>query len=183
MRFATDSFLNDLQLQAEAMKQKIRLSPDNIKCIGTVYYVASNGHDSNNGLDIQHPWKSLQKVSGFPLQPGDAVLFKRGDVFRGQIICHPGVTYAAWGTGNKPVICGWEKNLANPSLWECYDEEHRIYHLKDKILDCGTLVFNEGEKHSQKLIPSCIGGEFFCREDQEKPFVMTEEMKHDLDIL
>lgn len=34
-----------------------------------------------------------------------------------------------------------------------------------KGLDVGTLVFNGGEAHSVKLIPSYIRGRFVCRDD------------------
>ena len=182
MQNASPAFLRELDRQAEEMKNRIRRAADEYSFSGKAYYVASDGDDGNDGLDPARPWKTLSKVSRAGLEAGDAVLFRRGDTFRGQIVCRGGVTYAAWGKGEKPKIFGWEKNLADPELWECCDSVHHIYRLKDRILDCGTLVFNEGEYHSLKLIPSCLGGEFYCRDNQEKPFVMAEEMTGDLDL-
>lgn len=182
MKQATQDILNRLDAEAEQRIRQIREAADGISVIGTTYYVAACGDDAADGTDPRHPWKTTQRVSAARLKPGDAVLFRRGDLFRGQIVCQAGVTYAAYGEGEKPKIYGWEKNLADAALWECVDETHHVYHLKETILDCGTLVFNEGERHSLKLIPSYIDGKFVCRDDQTKDFVMAEEMKGDLDL-
>ena len=84
------------------------------------YFSASAGDDSRSSLLAQNtatPWKSLQKLNTvFPfLQPGDSVLFKRGDVFYGKItatasgtIGRP-IVFAAFGTGSQPVINGFEE--------------------------------------------------------------------------
>lgn len=160
MRQATLAFLKEFDDQAEAMKRRIRETRDEITVTGTTYYVAEHGDDHNDGLSPERPWRNTKRVSEAPLRSGDGVLFRRGDVFRGQIICREGVTYAAWGEGAKPAIYGWEKNLADENLWTLADEEHHIYRLNEKILDCGTLVFNGGERHSRKLIPSFIDGRF-----------------------
>ena len=158
MKLASRTVLQMLDAQAEALKRTIRESPDEITVTGKTYYVSLDGNDENPGTDEAHPWKSPERVSRAVLQRGDAVRFRRGDVFRGQVICRPGVTYAAYGEGAKPAICGWERDLADESLWECVDETHHIWHLTDKIPDCGTLVFDEGARHALKLIPSWICG-------------------------
>jgi hypothetical protein len=111
------------------------------------------------------------------------VCFKRGDLFRGFVNAQEGITYAAYGVGEKPKFYGWDKSLAEESLWELYDAEHHIWKMREKILDCGTLVFNEGEAHSRKLIPSYIQGRFVCREDEDRAFDMAREMTKDLDIV
>ena len=110
------------------------------------------------------------------------MLFCRGDLFRGQIKTKPGVTYGAYGTGDKPKLYGWDFSLADPALWVEVDSAHHIWKMTEKILDPGTLVFNNGEYHSVKLIPSYINGKFVCRNDESKPFVMAQEMVRDLDI-
>jgi hypothetical protein len=78
------------------------------------------------------------------------VRLRRGDLFRGFIDAKAGVTYAAYGEGEKPKIYAWKENLANKDLWELYDKEHNIWKYRDLINDCGTLVFENGEKHSRK---------------------------------
>src|SRR5665811_1091801 len=80
----------------------------------TDYYVSSSGSDANNGLSSSTPWKTIAKVnSAFSLmKPGDRILFKRGDVFTGQITLTVSgsalakITFSAYGTGNAPIIQG-----------------------------------------------------------------------------
>lgn len=172
----------DVARLAERRREEILHTPDELTIAKTVYYVANAGCDSNDGLTPETAWQSLQRVSEADLQRGDGVLFCRGDLFRGCVRTKPGVTYGAYGEGPKPRIYGWDKPLANPALWELVNAERRIWRLKEPILDPGTLVFNDGEKHSRKLIPSYIGGQFVCRDDESRPFDMAAEMKQDLDL-
>ncbi|OQW93552.1 MAG: hypothetical protein BWK79_10530 [Beggiatoa sp. IS2] len=80
------------------------------------YYVSTQGDDNNDGLTPQNPWASLEKVNNFLFQPGDTILFKRGDEWRGHIeIKYTGaegtpITYAAYGDDPtpKPIINGTE---------------------------------------------------------------------------
>ena len=117
------------------------------------------------------------------LKAGDGVRFKRGDLFRGRVLTRSGVTYAAYGKGDKPKFYAWDKSLADEDLWELYDSEHNIWKLKEKILDCGNIVFNDGEAHCRKLIPSYINSKFVCRDDESRIFDMAAEMTRDLDMV
>ncbi|MEU0569597.1 right-handed parallel beta-helix repeat-containing protein [Nonomuraea sp. NPDC005983] len=66
---------------------------------GTTYYVDSrSGDDAAAGTSATKPWKSLEKVSGANLKPGDAVSFKRGSRFTGTL------TLTADGTASKPIV-------------------------------------------------------------------------------
>lgn len=177
-----EKLLPEIEALSQRRIDEIRNTKDEITFSGSVYYVSSSGDDANDGLTPEKAWKSLNKVSEAEFFPGDAVLFKRGDTFRGEIYAKSGVTYAAYGEGEKPHLYVWDKNLADPGLWECVDNEHHIWRMRDKILDPGTLVFNEGEMHTRKLIPSYIGGKFVCRDDESRDFVMADEMTEDLDI-
>ena len=178
-----DSFLTKIESLYQSRKTEILAAPDAVKVSGTVYYVSADGNDANDGMSPDHPWRTLGKVSETPLDPGDGVLFRRGDVFRGQVKAQPGVTYAAYGKGEKPKFYGWYHDLADPTLWSIYDAEHHIWKLYEPILDCGTLVFNHGQAHCRKLIPSYIGGKFVCRDCEERPFLPAAEMTQDLDMV
>lgn len=182
MQPATNDILNRYDTLFENRKQAILTAPDTVTTTGTAYYVSSDGNDENDGTSPQTPWKTLRQVSSATLNCGDAVLFRRGDVFRGNIRTKPGVTYAAYGIGDKPKLYGSEFSLADPALWESYDPAHHIWKCNRKVLDAGTLVFNDGESHSFKLIPSYIHGRFVCREDESKEFDVRTEMKNDLDL-
>src|SRR5215472_6393591 len=77
-----------------------------------VYYVATNGSDSNNGLSTGSPFQSLARVNGLSLLPGDQLMFRRGDTFRGQLnVAQSGtsgnpIVVDAYGTGNLPILSG-----------------------------------------------------------------------------
>jgi hypothetical protein len=75
------------------------------------FYVAASGNDTNDGLSGQSPWRSIDKVNAAALEPGDKVLFKRGDTWRGQLVPQSGedgspIIYAAYGQGPKPLLLG-----------------------------------------------------------------------------
>lgn len=177
-----DTYLIEMETLAEKRKNEIRNTSDSLNITGVKYYVSETGDDGNDGLTPERPWKSLDRVSAAELKRGDGVLFKRGDLFRGSVATKPGVSYGAYGTGDKPKLYGWKKDLADSDLWVCVDELNHIWKMKEKILDPGTLVFNEGAQHSRKLIPSYIQGKFVCRDDENRDFVMAAEMTKDLDI-
>ncbi|MBQ2890689.1 MAG: hypothetical protein IJE44_03475 [Clostridia bacterium] len=182
MEKATKEVLAKFEELAERRIAEIRNTKDEIKVSGAVYYVSTSGNDDNDGKTPQTPWKSLEKVSTTELNPGDGVCFKRGDVFRGAVATQSEVTYFAYGEGEKPKFYGWDRSLSNPSQWTLFDKDHNIWKLNEEILDCGTLVFNDGEAHCRKLIPSYRNGMFVCREDENKPFIMADEMTEDLDL-
>lgn len=48
------------------------------------YYVSEHGNDSGEATEAD-PWKTIGKVNGLALQPGDRVLFRGGDTFVGNI--------------------------------------------------------------------------------------------------
>ncbi len=180
---ATKEFLKRLDEISETRKREILSSEDRVAVTGNTYYVSNAGNDENDGTAPERAWKTLARVSAADLLPGDGVRFCRGDLFRGFLETREGVTYAAYGEGDKPRFYGWEYDLADPTLWELTDEEHHIWKMTKPILDCGTLVFDEGAAHCRKLIPSYIGGRFVCREDENRPFEMAREMTQDLDMV
>ena len=54
---------------------------------GTTYYVDSKGgNDSNDGTSESKAFKTLDKVNGLNLEPGDTVLLKKGSVFEDQAL-------------------------------------------------------------------------------------------------
>ena len=80
----------------------------------TDYYISSSGNDTNNGLTTTTAWKTIAKVnSAFSImKPGDRILFKKSDIFIGQItLTQSGsstakISFDAYGVGNAPVIQG-----------------------------------------------------------------------------
>jgi hypothetical protein len=88
------------------------------------YFVdATGGADGNDGLTEATAWQTLTNVHSTTFIPGDAVLFKRGETFRGSIYKDTEVgtavnriTYGAYGTGARPKILG-SKDLSANGDW------------------------------------------------------------------
>lgn len=79
----------------------------------TQYYIDSvSGADTNTGLTPSAAWRSLGKVNGATLAPGDEVLFKRGGTWTGEVevsasgTAQAPITFGAYGSGANPVIGG-----------------------------------------------------------------------------
>ncbi len=66
----------------------------------TYYVDAVTGNDNFSGTSPSNAWKTLKKVSSRTFQPGDQVLFKRGQVWYG------GLTISGSGVENKPIVIG-----------------------------------------------------------------------------
>ena len=90
---------------------------------GTTYYVDSKGgNDSNDGTSESKAFKTLDKVNGLNLEPGDTVLLKKGSVFEDQALkftkedsgtAEAPVKVSTYGEGNRPQI-----NTNGHGLWE-----------------------------------------------------------------
>ena len=141
----TEKLLREYNELFEKRVKEIRNAKDNTHITGTKYYVSADGDDNNDGKSESTPWKSLRKVSCAKFQHGDGVLFRRGDVFRGYVpnTCD-GVTYGAYGSGDKPILCAGDKDYADKSLWTLYDKDNNIWKCTEKTLDVGTIVFDGG---------------------------------------
>jgi len=96
---------------------------------GTTYYVDSKGgNDSNDGTSESKAFKTLDKVNGLNLEPGDTVLLKKGSVFEDQALkftkedsgtAEAPVKVSTYGEGKRPQINTnghgqWELNYGNP---------------------------------------------------------------------
>jgi hypothetical protein len=81
------------------------------------YFSSSTGNDSYTATQAQNrntPWKSIDQLNNSMnlFTAGDSILFKRGDIFTGQItLTRSGssiakISFNAYGIGNAPVIQG-----------------------------------------------------------------------------
>ena len=80
----------------------------------TTYYVSSStGNDASGGTSGETAWQTIAHVNGQTFQPGDSILFKRGDVWNESLV--PGssgssgnpITFDAYGTGAAPNLTGY----------------------------------------------------------------------------
>lgn len=123
---------------------EIRNTQTNVKVSGKSYYVSAEGDDANDGLSPEKPWKTMKRVTeAEELCAGDGVFFRRGDEFRGQVFTKSGVTYSAYGSGKKPVMRGFHKNVADASLWKKTEIEGIWEYAEVCELDIGNIVFND----------------------------------------
>ncbi|MFZ1529843.1 MAG: right-handed parallel beta-helix repeat-containing protein [Ferruginibacter sp.] len=80
----------------------------------TDYYFSTTGNDNNTGISESSPFRSLAKASTLFLSPGDRLLFKRGEIFRGELLMFSSgtalnpVSIASYGPGADAVISGSE---------------------------------------------------------------------------
>lgn len=129
---------------------------------GTSYYVSNSGKDTNNGLSPKTPIATISAVNKLNLKAGDVVYFERGGVWRVSVSAHtPGVTYSAYGYGNKPELYGSSHNYARTGVWLQTDVPN-IYKYSEKIeADVGNIIFNDGKAHGIKCILEEKNGETY----------------------
>lgn len=149
--------------EASTLRKEILEAKDTIKSKGTTWYISNDGDDQNEGNSPQKPWKTLNalSVNAYKIAEGDAVLFRRGDIFRGYITATSGVSYGAYGEGDKPCIYGCLKNYAE-EVWRPTSEEN-IWAMIVSTNDVGMIIFNHGEAYGNKKIENV----FECDEDYE----------------
>ncbi len=78
-----------------------------------VYYVSSSqGSDLNDGLSIQSPFQSIEKLNSMQFNPGDSIYFKSGDYWEGMFwlkgsgSLNQPITVDVYGGNNRPIING-----------------------------------------------------------------------------
>jgi len=104
------------------------------------YYVSGTGDDSNSGMSPNDAWQTISKVNSYQLNPGDSILFSRGDYWRGQLIPQSGnsvgyILYGAYGVSDNPLFLGSVKKNS-----------------QEDWLDAGNNIWSSGE-------PTVIGNE------------------------
>lgn len=79
----------------------------------TNYYISSStGNDSGDGKSVATAWKTISRLNNKSLQPGDSILFSRGDIWRETLIIPSSgnagayIVFTSYGTGIKPRILG-----------------------------------------------------------------------------
>ena len=156
-------FKSESDDEATALRKEILAAEDTIKAKGTTWYISNDGDDSNEGNSPEKPWKTINalSVNAYKMKEGDAVLFRRGDIFRGYITATSGISYGAYGVGDKPSIYGCLKNYAEET-WRPTSEEN-VWAMILSTNDVGMIIFNHGEAYGNKKIENV----FECDEDYE----------------
>ncbi len=142
-----------VEAYAVKRREEIANTATAVNVTGTKYYVSSvSGNDANDGKSPETAWQTLEKASNTALAEGDGVFFKRGEVFRGQLKTQKGVTYSAYGEGQKPAIYGSAKNYANIGFWQPTNKANIYVSSETFSADVGLIVFDEGKQWCYKEI-------------------------------
>jgi len=128
---------------------------------GTAYYISNDGDDDNDGLTPETAWRTLDRVARASgawdaadfLQPGDAVFFRRGDIFRIDSdkcfsIGSDGITLSAYGQGKKPVITNSTENGSGEEKWELVygdDTGKKIWKFYRDMRDTSMVILDDGK--------------------------------------
>lgn len=146
---------------------------------GTAYYVSGEGNDENDGTSPESAWQSLEKVNEARFSDGDAVFFRRGDTFFGKIEAKTGVSYSAYGEGEKPIITGSPAEASDASMWGLYKEYDgkKIWQYKERVSDCGIIIFDD-TLIAQKTYPVWSGSEYL--NFRNEPFDMEKDFTANL---
>ncbi|MDD5602942.1 MAG: hypothetical protein PHG48_02510 [Eubacteriales bacterium] len=143
---AGPEYLAEIDAKADALRQKILGSVTVVEAESTPYYVSNSGDDANNGKSPDEAWATLEKVNSAPLAEGDAVFFERGGLWRGQLKTKSGVTYSAYGNGDKPKLFG-SSQAAVSARWSATAVEN-VYEYAVSFPfsnEPGNIIFNDGE--------------------------------------
>ena len=103
------------------------------------------------------------------LPPGSFVLFERGGVYRGGVKTCAGVTYTAYGKGEKPRVYASPWNGADPGKWEKTDAPD-VWRCQIGEQDVGTIVFDGGRTNAVKIVPVCHKNGTFTQQYNGRPF-------------
>ena len=118
---------------------------------GTAYYISNDGNDSADGTSPESAWATIDRLNQAELDYGDAVFFRRGDVWRAvQVNSQPGVTYSAYGEGDSEENGGGAEKW---SLWYEGEDGRKIWVYYRPMLDCGAIVLNGDVAVAEKVQP------------------------------
>lgn len=159
----------------------------------TVYLSNTFGSGTLTNSSEANPYyiSSVSEVSNLKLDPGDVVLFRRGEVYRGNFITVSGVTYSAYGEGDKPVIMPSPENGSGSSKWILDYEDKatgkKIWkYYREDISDIGgiNLISADGTHLvAYKEIPNYSEGVFFKRSNPAEEFIYTDELDHNYEYV
>ncbi len=118
-----------------------------------VYYVSSSmGNDLNNGLSIQSPFQSIEKLNSMQFNPGDSICFKSGDYWEGMFwvngsgsISQP-IVIDIYGGNDRPIING-------------YGYQAAILIFNDQHIHINSLEIYNSFSHVDSIVATSISAQ------------------------
>lgn len=169
--------------EAEALKQEILNTVEGeYNITGTTYYISYKGSDFNDGLSPETAWRTPDAVTmnAYLIEEGDGILFERGGVYRRTSVIKTvsGVTYGAYGEGEKPAIYGSALNYAWGADWEP-SRMKNVWKITLYAGDAGLIVFNHGEAIGDKKVNGLEelveNGDFFHNTDESTLYLYLDK--------
>lgn len=141
-----------VQYKSDCLKTQIINLPDTLLSQGeTFYYISPNGNDENDGKTKETPWKTLKKIEDNLecFSEKTTFLFERGGTYRGFFGLCSECSYGAYGSGEKPVLIGSEKNYAIQTLWQACENDvwslNSVGENGKPLWDIGLITFDGGK--------------------------------------
>ena len=163
----------------------------------SIYYVAANGLDTNDGLSPETPWQSIAKVNQC-IKTSDTVKFRRGDTFYGRIEAPNGylpiedefmvrdshkkftapkvpTLYTTYGEGKKPIISQYK--TAKKGAWKKVTENIWSLDFSDGSKFTGSPDNSNGNVGFIKVDGKIFAEKRFALDDLENQwdFFTSEE--------
>jgi hypothetical protein len=148
----------------------------------TYYVDAVAGSDAADGATPGTAWQSLEKVNTAKLGPGDSVLFRCGQIWRGSLKPQSGaagtpVTYGGYGEGAKPALLG-SVAANSPADWTCVGDDIWATAGGGALsVDVGNIIFDEGaDTGVKKWSPADLkqAGDYFYDAQARKVTLRSE---------
>ncbi len=144
----------------------------------TYYVDFTGGNDSYNGTSQESAWKSLDKVNSFSFQPGDTLLFKRGEIWQGYFEFSSSgsstdtIIIGSYGTGELPVITGRGEyeNWNSPFEWKEF--KTNIWE-REQPFNPQRLWINGKEVLRNEILDSVDGTRYGWAWENEKLYVYS----------
>lgn len=135
--------------EANSLRNKIlsTANTDEIyKIKGTKYYISPGGNDNNDGKSPERAFRTIEHLGYVDIEQGDAILFERGSIFRidQSLDLSSGITYGAYGKGDKPKIYASPANYSNAE-WKP-SKRKNVWKAKFLYSSACSIYFNNAEK-------------------------------------
>ncbi len=184
MQKSEEEYAEKMSLQMEEEKTKIQQELESLPQVarGAVpadFYVCwKYGDDANDGLSESYPWKTLDNVNKMTNVPGDRILFKGSDEWRGRIYKEflTNVVFGAYGVenGEKPIING----AVEISEWQLYNPFGQATHiywavLPDEYTNSVEQLFVDGERQMFGRYPN---ESYFIIDDVDKYYDIFDKI-------
>jgi len=122
----------------------------------TYYVDSAKGDDNNDGTTVTSPWKSLAKVNSFKFSPGDAIMLRRGGLWREQLnfpssgSSKAQITIDAYGEGKLPIISG--ADLMSASSWSQASTSGSSIWQAAVPVQPNVVIFDGAKGHNQSSL-------------------------------